>query len=241
MQYKFDSPLKEALILSRPNRFIMIVNVDGSVEKCHCPATGRIGGINFENIPCLLSEGKGIERKTKYTVEAISLDLPETKDKKWIGINQTAANRYIEFFLKTGNLSKIVGNEKDVKREVRLGKSRIDFLVGNKYLEVKTPLTTLPSREHLKYANHTKFDSFDRLIKHFRDLAKSLKNSKAVLLMCYLYDAEPFKPPATDKYNKRIKEAAKKAMSKGIENWQINLKVDKHGVKLVKYFKLYLF
>ncbi len=241
MQYKFNSPLTEGLILSRPNRFIMLVKVNGSVEKCHCPATGRIGNIHFENIPCLLSEGKGKERKTKYTVEAISLDLPEKKNKKWIGINQTAANRYIEFFLKTGQLPEMAGKTREVKREVKLGKSRIDFLVGNKYIEVKTPLTTLPTKGHIKYKEHSKFDSFDRLIKHFRELSKNLKNSKAVLLMCYLYDAPAFQPPATDKYNKRIKDAAKSAAMNGVENWQINLEIGRQGVRLVKYFKLSIF
>jgi sugar fermentation stimulation protein A len=97
-KFLFEEPLVEGLIKSRPNRFIMLVEVNGKVVKCHCPATGRIGGIKFKDVPCLLSKAKNKKRKTLYTVEAISLDKPEAKKKSWIGINQNAANKYVEFF-----------------------------------------------------------------------------------------------------------------------------------------------
>ena len=75
MKYLFKEPLIGGLIKSRPNIFIMFVEINGKLEKCHCPSTGRIGSIKFENIPCLLSRAeKNSERKTKYTVEAFSLD-----------------------------------------------------------------------------------------------------------------------------------------------------------------------
>ena len=89
---------------------------------------------------------------------------------------------------------------------------------------------------------HPKFNSFDRLIKHFDDLSKNLKNgSRAIVLMCYMYNADPFKPEKVNKGNIRIVRAAKKAVSKGLENWQINLQIDKHGIKLLDYFELKLF
>ncbi|MEI6850117.1 MAG: DNA/RNA nuclease SfsA, partial [archaeon] len=49
MKYLFKEPLKEGVIKSRPNRFIMLVLIDGKLEKCHCPSTGRIGNIKFED------------------------------------------------------------------------------------------------------------------------------------------------------------------------------------------------
>ena len=70
MDYLFKEPLIEGTIKSRPNRFIMNVLVDGKVEKSHCPSTGRIGNLKFEEIPCLLSRSHSPDRKTKYTVEA---------------------------------------------------------------------------------------------------------------------------------------------------------------------------
>ena len=101
-EYYFDEELIQGLIKSRPNRFIMLVEIKGKIEKCHCPSTGRIGNILFENIPCLLSKSTSKIRKTKYTVEAISPVVG-----KWVGINQTKANSYINFFLKNNLLKKI--------------------------------------------------------------------------------------------------------------------------------------
>ena len=239
-RYLFDEPLIEGLVKSRPNRFIMLVEVGGELVKCHCPATGRIGGIKFRDIPCLLSKAKPGGRKTGYTVEAISLNKPEAKRKSWIGINQNAANRYIEFFLKASRFKGMASGGK-VLREVKLGNSRIDFKVGDTYVEVKTPLINLPFRKQLAYTK-SKFDSFDRLIRHFDELGKSVgKHNKAVLLMCYIYNAKPFAPPEQNKTNSRIFESAMAANKRGVETWQANLKINKTGVELRDYFKLDLF
>ncbi len=244
LKYLFQEPLIEALIIARPNRFIMNVLIDKQVEKCHCPCTGRIGNIVFENIPCLLSKSNNKERATKYTVEAISLDDPKTKtaNKKWIGINQSKSNNYIEYFFKQNAFDKIITNGKEIKHEQKLGNSRIDFRIGNNYIEVKTPLTMLPESKFIKTKEHGEFNSFDRIIKHFEDLTHDLKtNQKAIIIMCYQYDSPAFIPPKKDKSNSIILNAAKLAHSKGLETWQINLIIDKEGITLGKYFKLNLF
>jgi len=81
-KYLFKKPLIEGLIKSRPNRFIMMVEINGKVEKCHCPSTGRIGDIIFKDIPCLVSKAESeSKRKTKFTVEAFSNDNPKLKTK----------------------------------------------------------------------------------------------------------------------------------------------------------------
>jgi sugar fermentation stimulation protein A len=243
-EYKFESPLKEGLIKSRPNRFIMIVEGDASVMRCHCPSTGRIGDIVFKDIPCLLSEPepKSHDRKTECTVEAISVDPIGRREKTWVGINQTMANRYLEHFIITGQMEEMLGSVGKVKREVKLGSSRIDFAVGDILLEVKSPLTEIPFSASVAHRELPAMTSFDRLIKHFGELSASIeKRGRAILLLCYQYDAEAFKPPPMDKANERIEKAAMKAEKNGLETWQANLKIDRFGVSLLKYFKLNLF
>ena len=228
---RFDKELAEGVIISRPNRFIMMVDIGGKVEKCHCPSTGRIGDIEFDHVPGLLSEHDYNGRKTRYTVEAISVD-----DKKsWIGINQNRANDYVAFFLEKGMLPKLVKKGK-IEREKKIGDSRIDFVVGNTYIEVKTPLISLPSGSApIKRRRHGSFSSFDRLIKHFNALSS---RDNGIILLCYMYDAEPFKAPPPDRSNRRIMQAARSASRRGVERWQINLRIDKKGVRLIRYFKL---
>jgi sugar fermentation stimulation protein A len=240
--YRFPELLTEAVIKSRPNRFIMEVEVDGTVVPCHCPSTGRIGDIIFKDVPCLLSIAKNSSRKTRWTVEAISLEPLDKEEKSWIGINQTMANKYLEHFIRNGLFSDMLGAVKDLKREVKLGKSRIDFRVGDTFLEVKSPLTEVPFSPNIGHRQLPAMTSFDRLIKHFCDLANAIdKGSRAIVLLCYQYDAPPFCPPPPDKTNEAIESAALSAEEEGVENWQVNLKIDKSGVSMLRYFRLKLF
>ncbi len=231
--FRFPSPLEGGIVTSRPNRFIMMVTAGGETLRCHCPTTGRLGDAKISSLPCLFSRSAPGTGKTQGTVQAVSFSPPSTKRKTWIGINQNAANRYVEFFLERGMLSRMASGA--VRREVKLGRSRIDFLVGDTFVEVKTPLIILPTGSVEKVA-HSRFNSFDRLIKHMTELSASLKDGKkAAIAMCYLYDAPPFKPPPRDRYNSRIIDASRSATEKGVRRWQVNLAVSKVGVRLIGY------
>ena len=233
VRYKFPAPLKEGRILSRPNRFIMLVKVGRRTLRCHCPTTGRLGDLQLAGLPCLYSTSDSEHRKTRHTVEAISTS---PTGGGWVGINQTAANRYFEFFLRKGCLGRLATG--DVKREVKLGKSRIDFLVGNTYIEVKTPLIMLQARRGAPRVRHSRFDSFERLIRHMGVLKASLSDGKkAKIVLCFLYNAKPFTPPPPDGSNTRILAAARAAEEAGVEPWQVNLAEDKTGVALTRYFR----
>ncbi|MCL4355940.1 MAG: DNA/RNA nuclease SfsA [Nitrososphaerota archaeon] len=231
--FRFPRRLDEGRVLSRPNRFIMMVGAGGRTLRCHCPTTGRLGDLKLDGLPCLYSTAENPGRKTAHTVEAISISRSE---RKWVGINQTAANRYFEFFLRNGSLSKLATGE--VRREVRLGESRIDFLVGDTYVEVKTPLISLPAGPREARVQRSRFDSFDRLIRHMSELRGSLAQGKqAKIVLCYLYDAAPFNPPPQDGTNAGILAAARSAEEAGVERWQVNMKMTAEGVSLIRYFR----
>jgi len=226
-------PLKQGRIISRPNRFIMLIRAGNRTLRCHCPTTGRLGDLRLSGLPCLYSTSPSKSRKTAHTIEAIS---SSPTGGQWIGINQTAANRYFEFFLRQKALKRLASGP--VHREVRIGKSRIDFLVGDAYVEVKTPLMTLPAPEGTPRIRHSRFESFDRLIKHMGELKDSLASGKrAKIVLCYLYDAKPFTPPPPDRTNARILKAARVAEEAGVERWQVNLHIDASGVSLIRYFR----
>jgi len=211
----------------------MEVRAGNRILRCHCPTTGRLGDLKLSGLPCLYSTSESKSRKTAHTVEAISTS---PSGGRWLGINQTAANRYFEFFLRKGALSRLARGA--VQREVQLGRSRIDFLVGNAYVEVKTPLITLPASSAIPRIRSSRFNSFDRLIRHMGELKESLAAGKrAKIVLCYLYDAKPFVPPARDRMNSRILSAAQSAERAGVERWQVNLRINKTGVSLIRYFR----
>ncbi len=176
MKYVFDKELQEATIIKRNSQFTMNVDIDGTIVKCHCPATTRIGDVDLAGVKCLVSESDDPKRKLKYTVEAVSFDDPDSKDKNWIGINLILSNRIVEFLLNTHQLDEMVSGYDEVRREVFLGISKLDFLVGNTYLEVKTPLTTVNVKYggQIKTKKVTPFSSTDRMVKHVRELASAI-------------------------------------------------------------------
>lgn len=250
MRLNFATPLQLGAIISRPNRFLMNVVLNGETEVhlAHCPTTGRIGDVNFNQnrIPCLLSEALPNEkRKTKYTVEAISFQtqvpITDITSDHWIGINQTKVNSYLKYFLQNDMFKKMMSGE--VKSEVKVGQSRLDFRIGSDYLEIKMPLMWLNSPEHIHKLDSSQSSQpahFDRLIKHFDELSGSLLvNQRAVIALVYIYDAVPFVRPEPNGRNSKILGAAQRANDLGVETWQINLRIDASGVGVRDYFKLY--
>ena len=244
-KYLFPEKLIEGLIKKRQNRFILIVEIDNKEYNCHCPSTGTIGNIILENIPCLLSKSKNLKRSTAYTVETISLDKPEIKEKKWIGINLISSNKYVEYFLKKEIFNKIINKINSIKREINLGNSKIDFLINkNCYLEVKSFLQILNIKipSYIKLKKCKKIYAGERFMKHMLELSKSLKkDERGIMLLVYQYDSEKFhikidKSLIKD-YDKFI-DALNKFNNSGIELWQANLLIDKNGISVKDYYKL---
>ncbi|MDR3156293.1 MAG: DNA/RNA nuclease SfsA [Holosporaceae bacterium] len=233
--YKFDQFLRQGTIISRPNRFLMHVEKDGSVFVCHCPSTGKIGNIAFDGVPCLLSESSNKKRKTPYTVEAISIDEART----WIGINQNAVNRYVEHFFCIGALDDIVPNRHTILREQKAGNSRLDFKIDNTYVEVKMPLQFLTFSKNDRPNDMECTNSHERFVRHITELGNRLQeNENAVLLVCFAYDAPIFTPPEPTEQNRIIGDAVRQSVKAGVRAWQVNMNIDAHGVTLLKHFDI---
>ena len=241
--FVFPYPLAEGIIVKRKSQFTMIVNCEGSEYICHCPTTGRVGNLDLSGRPCLLSKSDGPNRKTAFTVEAVSLNRPEDTEKDWIGINQNMANRFVEHFLVNGGFKEMVGNGNEVRREQFLGISKLDFLVGNTYLEVKTPLQHLQLEipEYVKTKPVTPFSSTSRMMKHVAELANSLKeHERAILLTCFIYDNPGFQVIERSINYDEVKATVDDSIKKGVETWQANFKITPTQVVLEKYFPIKL-
>lgn len=237
MNYVFDKELQEAIIIKRNSQFTMNVDINGEIVKCHCPATTRIGDVDLAGVHCLVSKSDDPKRKLKYTVEAVSFDNPDSNDKNWVGINLILSNRIVEYLLNTHQLDQMVKDYEEVRREVFLGSSKLDFLVGNTYLEVKTPLTTVNVKygDKIKTKKVTPFSSTDRMVRHVGELAASLKeHERAILLTVQQYEETESKPHLHSTHYEEVKAAMTEAINKGVESWNISLKFTPTGVSLIK-------
>lgn len=233
----FDKPLLHATIKSRINRFIFIVDYNGLEVEAHCPSGGTIAGIPrklMTQLPCLLSDhGDNTTRRTRYTVEAISLDNGHT----YMGINQTASNHYVHQFLQDEDVQSVLSINGPVAREKKLGNSRIDFKVNDTYIEVKTMVAEYYGKasKQLRALMKPQEPSVERMQKHIRELTREVDahKSKAIMLTVFQYDAPKFEPPVDNPKYAEFVEDLKIARASGVRQVRMNLRVTDTHIELL--------
>ena len=116
--------------IERPNRFIAMVDIAGTIEKCHVKNTGRCREILLKGTEVYLQKGTSPGRSTPY-------DLIAARKRDFIiNIDSQAPNK-----VALESIERILGPCDTVKPEFTLGESRFDFYAeqgGRKVLmEVK--------------------------------------------------------------------------------------------------------
>ncbi len=126
--------IKPAVFISRPNRFISHVLVDGRVEVVHVKNTGRCREILQEGTTVILEEASNTNRKTKYSL------IAAYKGDVLINIDSQIPNMVVYEALKNEKIKEFQQITK-LSREVTYGNSRFDlyFESGEQkgFIEVK--------------------------------------------------------------------------------------------------------
>ena len=127
------SNIRKARFLSRPNRFIAQVELDGCVETVHVKNTGRCRELLVPGCTVYL-EGPFLEgRKTKY--DLIAVEKETDGGAILINMDSQVVNGCVEEWLPVSGLFPLGAG---IKREVKWGASRFDFCIsGETFLEVK--------------------------------------------------------------------------------------------------------
>jgi DNA-binding sugar fermentation-stimulating protein len=77
--------------------------------------------------------------------------------------------------------------------------------------------------------------SLERINKHINSFVSNLKeNDRAIILSVFQYDAPPFRPPINEPIYSSFIEDLNTAKTKGLENWQLNLKISEKYVEILK-------
>ena len=122
--------------VSRPNRFIARVMINGIEETVHVKNTGRCRELLREGATVYLAKADNPERKTKYDLIAVEKVSPDQT--RLINMDSQIVNDVAEEWLKRGELFSPAAT---IRREVRYGTSRFDFYIEDgkrrAYLEVK--------------------------------------------------------------------------------------------------------
>ncbi len=103
--------------LSRPNRFIAHIEIDGQVEVCHVKNTGRCRELLPEGAQVWCQRSDNPNRKTKYDLISVK------KGSRIINMDSQAPNTAVGQWLKSGGLGEI----SELRPETKHGDSRFDF------------------------------------------------------------------------------------------------------------------
>ncbi len=126
--------LLEGTLVRRYQRFLADIRLDnGELVVAHTPNTGSMMQCAVPGYRVLLSRSDRPSRRLAHTLELVRVG------RRWVDINTHRANRVVEEALIKGRIEGLEGWT--VRREVRLGQSRIDFMLKQEdrkaFLEVK--------------------------------------------------------------------------------------------------------
>ena len=124
--------IKSGIFLSRPNRFIANIEIDGETQICHVKNTGRCRELLTEGAKVFVQESDNPNRKTKFDLISVY------KGDRLINMDSQIPNKVFYEWIKCGNLFQ---NITYIKPECKYGSSRFDFYAETKdsknFIEVK--------------------------------------------------------------------------------------------------------
>jgi len=128
--------IHKGIFISRPNRFIAEVEINGKIETCHVKNTGRCKELLIPNATVYVDYVNNPSRSTAYDLIAVY------KGDTLINIDSQAPNRAFGEYLRQGKFDGNIGGKITlVKAEAKYGGSRFDFYVETAttkaFIEVK--------------------------------------------------------------------------------------------------------
>ena len=220
---RFVPSLEKVVFLRRYKRFFADVERSNGQElTVHCPNPGSMLSCLGERWPALISESSNPKRKLRHTLEMLH------NGKSWIGINTLRANAIVEEAIQAKKIPELEGYEQ-YKREVGVGKSRIDFMLGEDcYMEVKNV--------SLKQGGRYRFPDSpsQRGQKHLEALCGLVQAKKRAVMFFLIQrnDAAEFGPAY--EIDPRYAELLQKAHSLGVEILAYQAKLSPGSIELQK-------
>ncbi len=135
MKYK---NIVKGVFLSRPNRFIAKVLIDGVEETVHVKNTGRCRELLHSGVTVYLEKSSNPNRKTAYDLVAVE-KMREGKENLLVNMDSQIPNAAAYEWLKGEN--PLFSENAKIRREVTFGDSRFDLYVEDgrqkAFVEVK--------------------------------------------------------------------------------------------------------
>ena len=206
--------MTEGIFLSRPNRFIAMVEAEGSQAKAHVKNTGRCRELLIPGTKVFLQKHSNPERKTKYSLIGVM------KGDVMVNMDSQAPNHVVREWLEQGG---IYQNPDLIAAERKYGGSRFDFYIegdGKKaFVEVKG--VTLEEEGIARFPDAPT----ERGVKHVKELMKCIEEGYEAYIIFVIQMKGTWRFEPNDKRHPEFGTALREAGQAGVHIQALDCRV----------------
>ncbi len=210
--------------ISRPNRFIANVEIDGKIEVCHVKNTGRCRELLTPNATVYVQKNDNPNRKTKFSLIGV------LKGERKINMDSQVTNKVVNEWIHEGNLFDDVTL---VKPECKYKNSRFDFYVETKskkiFMEVKG--ATLEEEGIVRFPDAPT----ERGVKHIHELIECINEGYEAYIIFVIQMKDVFYFTPNDETHKAFGDALREAAEKGVHILAVDSEVTEDSIVLRDY------
>lgn len=203
MKYK---NIVKGTFISRPNRFIANVEIDGQEEVCHVKNTGRCKELLMPGAQLFLQYSDNPARKTKYDVIGV------IKNQMMVNMDSQIPNKVVYEWIKKGNL---FSKNAILRPEKSFGNSRLDLYVEDgarkAFIEVKG--VTLEVNGVARFPDAPT----ERGIKHIQELCECINQGYEAYILFVIQMKGVYRLEPNWITHRAFGEALKIAREKGVQ------------------------
>ena len=208
MRYRHIS---KAVFISRPNRFIARVIVDGQVETVHVKNTGRCRELLTEGCTVYLEDSENPARKTRFDLVAVE-KLRSGQPPLLVNMDSQMPNNAVAEWIADSGL---FSDKAVIHREYTYGASRFDFMIEDcgriSFLEVKG--VTLEDGGIASFPDAPT----ERGVKHLKELIKAKNEGFGAYIVFVIQMKEIRQLRPNDATHRAFGDALREAESAGVK------------------------
>ena len=213
-------PLTRGTLIRRYKRFLADVRLeDGREITAHCANPGRMTSCQEPGWPVWLSWHGNTKRKLKW-----SWELTRNPDQAWILINTARPNHVVREGIEAGLVEGLSG---EVRSEVKVGDSRIDLVVGEALVEVKS-VTLMHAPGEASFPDAPT----ERGRKHLAELARAARSGRRAVLFWMLSRDDCASVRPADWIDPAYGRALRSAVADGVEVLAHRMVIDEGALRL---------
>lgn len=225
-EMKYEN-IHRAKFISRTNRFIAKIEIDGKNEICHVKNTGRCKELLIPNADIFVQEFDSKIRKTKYDLISVY------KGQRLINMDSQVPNKVFNEWVFKSDMFK---NIHLIKPEQKYNNSRFDFYIeaDDKKIFVEVKGVTLEEEGIVMFPDAPT----ERGLKHLNELSLSIDEGYEayVVFIVQMKNVKYFTPNV--KTHKVFADALKKSSQKGVKIMALDCDVEKDSITARDYVSI---